>query len=78
MTPLKSSTIAAVGYDPGRQVMTVQFNSRPEPYDFHGVPPELHEQFMAAPSPGSFFHQNFRGKFTAPAPASSAAAPAPS
>lgn len=62
MTPVESSNIKAVGYDPDAHAMHVQFKSGGH-YRYAGVPKAAHEAFMAAPSKGSHFAQNVAGKF---------------
>lgn len=61
LVPVKSSNLAAVGYDAKRQVLRVQFVNG-STYDYHGVEPELHEDLLAAPSIGGFFHREIRSK----------------
>ena len=51
---INSSKIRAVGYDPGSQVLEVEFNDS-KILAYSGVSPEVHQRFMAAPSPVSFF-----------------------
>lgn len=56
MLPLqevKSSNIAAIGYDAGAEVFAVQFKSGPEQYQYSGVSPKVADQIRAAPSVGS-------------------------
>lgn len=50
---VKSSNVAAVGYDAASSVFAVQFKSGPAQYHYAGVPPKVAEQVMAAPSVGS-------------------------
>jgi hypothetical protein len=51
---VNSSRIRAVGYDPKSRTLEVEFSDgRVMAYD--GVSPEIHRQFMAAPSATSFF-----------------------
>jgi hypothetical protein len=51
---LNSSKIRAAGYDPKSQVLEIEFSDG-KLLAFRGVSPEVHRQFMAAPSPVSFF-----------------------
>ena len=51
---ISSSKIRSVGYDPKSQVLEVQFNDG-KVLAYSGVSAEVHRQFMAAPSPVSFF-----------------------
>lgn len=65
MVPVKSSHIAAWGYDPATQELFIQFpESRHIPsrrYKYKGVPPEVHAEFVAADSLGSYFYHKIRG-----------------
>lgn len=51
---VNSSKIRAIGYDPNSQVLEVEFSDG-KLLAYRGVSPEVHRQFMAAPSPTSFF-----------------------
>jgi hypothetical protein len=51
---VNASKIRAVGYDPKSQVLEVEFSDG-KLLAYRGVSPEVHRQFMAAPSPTSFF-----------------------
>lgn len=51
---ISSSRIRAIGYDPKTQVLEVEFNDG-KVLAYRGVSPEVHRQFMATPSPVSFF-----------------------
>lgn len=59
MTPVKSSNVAAIGYNPERQVMTVKFKNGGQ-FDYHGVTPDEHQACMAAPSVGKHLHSAIR------------------
>lgn len=67
MHPVTSSNLKAVGYDPETKTLRVQFSSGGS-YDYPGVDPELHEQFLAADSVGKFFHSRIRGRNGVPSP----------
>lgn len=51
---ISSSKIRGVGYDPNGQVLEVEFSDG-RVVAYTGVSPEVHRQFMSAPSPVSFF-----------------------
>jgi len=51
---VNSSKIRAVGYDPKSQTLEVEFSDG-RLLAYSGVSPEVHRQFMAAPSATSFF-----------------------
>ncbi len=61
---VNSSSIAAIGHDPQTSTLHIQFKNGGA-YSYAGVPADLHAQLISAPSIGSHFHQNVRGKFTA-------------
>lgn len=62
--PVKSSHIAAIGYDPSEQALHVRFHSGAQ-FVYHNVPPHAHADLLSAQSIGSHFHSNVRGKFQA-------------
>lgn len=66
MQPVKSSNIAAVGYDPDGQTLHVAFNTG-STYTHSDVTPEMHAAFISASSVGSHYHQHFRGNKAHPA-----------
>lgn len=59
MVDVESSNIDAVGYDPAAQVLRVKFRDG-SPYDYQGVPPQLHAELMGAESKGGFFFKRIR------------------
>jgi len=66
MTPVESSQVAAVGYDPSGKVLAVQFKAKAGPgsiYHYADVPPDVYQGMLAAESCGKFFGANIRGKF---------------
>lgn len=69
---VKSNTIHAIGYDPTRRVMRIEFRSfKPDQpqriYEFSRVAPEQFTAFLAADSKGRHFGQNFKDKSKHPA-----------
>jgi hypothetical protein len=62
MTPVKSSSVAAVGHNPETSVLSVRFNSG-ETYHYAGVSADQHAKLMAAESVGSHFQKHIRGAF---------------
>jgi KTSC domain len=63
MTPVKSSSLAAVHHDPATGVLSVKFQSG-ETYTYAGVSAGDHAKLMSADSVGSHFQKNIRNKFT--------------
>jgi hypothetical protein len=62
MKPVTSSNIAAIGHD--GNALHVQFKSGAgATHKYIGVPPELHEAMLTAPSVGKFFHKNIKGQY---------------
>jgi hypothetical protein len=59
---VNSSKIRAVGYDPKSQIMEIEFGDG-RVVQYRGVSPEVHRQFMAAPSPTSFFEDKIDESF---------------
>jgi len=59
---VNSSKIRAVGYDPQSQMLEVEFSDG-KLLAYRGVSPEVHRQFMAAPSPTSFFEDKIDESF---------------
>jgi hypothetical protein len=60
--PVRSSVIAAVGYDPERRVMLMLYNSS-KAYEYHHVPPEVFWRLMSAESKGRFMNQYILGVY---------------
>jgi KTSC domain len=59
---LNSSKIRSAGYDPKAQLLEIEFSDG-KILAFRGVSPEVHRQFMAAPSPTSFFEDKIDESF---------------
>jgi hypothetical protein len=60
-SPVKSSNIKSVGHD-GASLLDVEFSSGTV-YRYSDVPAKLYSEMISAPSVGSFFAANVRGKF---------------
>jgi hypothetical protein len=58
-TPVTSSNIASVGYDPATREMEVAFTNGSS-YRYADVDPKTHASLLAADSVGSHFHQHVR------------------
>lgn len=59
---MPSSVIRAFSYDERRRRLTIAFVSG-EIYAYDGVPPQVVEDFRAAPSRGRFFGPNIRDSY---------------
>src|SRR5262249_61856297 len=80
VTTLQSTTLATVIYDEAREVLQLEFLSRAL-YQYLGVPREVHEALLSAPSKGRYFNKPIRGRFPfariSPAPSPGPEVPAP-
>ncbi len=62
-TPVSSSDLRSVGYDPQTQTLEIEFNSGGVYRYFH-VPTNVYEGLMNAGSHGMYFHQNVKNTYT--------------
>ena len=62
MTPIDSTAIARVGYDPARQILRLQYTND-RIYDYFDVPPELYEQLLSAESAGEFVNLEIKPNY---------------
>lgn len=53
--PVESSMLRAVGYDPEKRTLEVEFTSG-QIYEYYDVPPEIHAGLLRAESLGQYFH----------------------
>ena len=60
--PVRSSVIAAVGYDEETAVLDVQFTSG-DVYRYFAVPPSVHRALMEADSPGAYFNRHVSDRY---------------
>ncbi len=63
MIPVRSSAIAAVGYDPNTGRMKIRFTSQGTTYDFCGVPQHIYNGLMAAASKGTYYDRVIRDRY---------------
>jgi hypothetical protein len=78
LTPVVSSQLAAIGYDPATQTLAVSFTrGSGAVYHYPNCSAELHAEFLAAESIGSFFGEHIKArpfkKFAPPKPETAAA-----
>ena len=59
-TAVKSSQIAAIGYDPATQTLAVTFTGKGDTYHYANVTPAQHAAFMGAESHGKWFGEHLR------------------
>ncbi|MBN1687590.1 MAG: KTSC domain-containing protein [Candidatus Omnitrophica bacterium] len=57
-----SRDIAIVGFDPGTSILEIAFRSGGV-YHYKGVTEGIYQDFMSAPSKGTFFQEKIRGKY---------------
>ena len=57
-----SSNVEAIGYDEAAQELHVQFLSGGT-YVYHGVPQDVYDDLMAAPSKGSYLNRMIKGNY---------------
>ena len=63
LNPVKSSQIAAIGYDAATQTLAIRFNKGEKVYHYADVPQKVFEGFSDG-SAGKYFASAVRGKFT--------------
>jgi hypothetical protein len=56
-TPVRSSHVASVGYDPASRVLEIGFHSG-SVYQYFGVPPDVYRAILSAPSVGRYVRQH--------------------
>ena len=61
-TPVNSSSIAEVGYDPATRTLEVLFHNG-HIYRYFAVPPSVYDAFMASDSKGKFLNENLKGLY---------------
>lgn len=61
-TPVQSTQITSVGYDPAEEKLEVEFRNG-QVYRYDGVPPSTHKALMESPSMGQYFTRNIRNGF---------------
>ena len=62
-TPVRSSNIRSVGYDPASSTLEVEFRSGGL-YQYSGVPETIYQGFVRAASKGSYFHDHIKGRYS--------------
>jgi hypothetical protein len=61
-TPVESSNIADVGYDPTTMTLEVGFLNGTA-YQYFDVPQAVHQEFMSATSHGKYFSANIKNSY---------------
>jgi len=62
MISVRSSNLAAVGYNPFAAVLTIAFHGD-RVYQYFGVPPSVYWGLLEAESHGKFFHAFIRNQY---------------
>jgi hypothetical protein len=62
LIPIRSSNLAAVGYDPQRTQLRIRFRSG-RTYDYFAVPLWEYAGLMLASSHGKYFHREIRNRY---------------
>jgi hypothetical protein len=63
LTPVSSSNISAVGYDPVESTLYISFVRNGALYAYYEVPIEVYTGLLTASSKGSYFHSVIRDAF---------------
>ena len=62
-TPLESSSIASIAYDPVERVLEVEYRRSGKFYHYFDVPRTLYRELMDADSKGAFLNQVIKPNF---------------
>jgi hypothetical protein len=62
-TPVNSSNLRSVGYDPTTQTLEVEF-LKSGTYQYFGVPFSAYTALMSAPSHGEYFSRHIRNVYS--------------
>lgn len=57
-TPVTSSSVRSIGYDPQTKTMEVAYHGSGQVHAYHGVPFETHTRLMLAKSKGTYVTRN--------------------
>jgi hypothetical protein len=60
--PVSSSSVSMIGYDADTQALEVQYNNGGV-YQYQGVPQDVFDQLMNAPSKGTFVNQQIKNSY---------------
>ena len=62
MIAVRSSNLAAIGYNPMALILTIVFHGG-RVYRYFAVPPGVFRALLAAPSAGRYFHAAIRNRY---------------
>jgi hypothetical protein len=63
LSPVDSDAIAAVGYDPARRWLDVQWKGQPRLYRYYAVPAEVYDDLLRADSIGAYVNANVKPRY---------------
>ena len=61
-TPVSSSNIVSIGYDGDSSTLEIEFKDG-SVYQYFGVPGDVYDALMSAPSHGTYFAANIRQSY---------------
>lgn len=61
-TPVSSSNIVSIGYNPQLSTLEIEFNNG-RVYQYFDVPESVYGELMAAQSHGKYFNQQIKGVY---------------
>ena len=61
-TPVSSSNLASIGYDPSTKTLEIEFNDGAL-YQYDDVPESEYTGLMGASSHGKYFHRNIKSRY---------------
>lgn len=59
---INSTALVRVDYDAGRELLRIEFHDRTT-YIYLGVPADVHDGLVVAPSKGTYFNRVIRGRY---------------
>ena len=62
-TPVTSSMVAAVGYDPTSRTLEIEYRGG-KVYTYAGVTSDVYDALIAAPSKGRYINEHIKGRFS--------------
>jgi len=62
-TPVSSSNLVSVGYDPSTRTLEIEFK-KGRVYQYSNVPQDVYEGLMSAPSHGKYHHRHIKNRYS--------------
>lgn len=63
-TPVVSSNLASVGYDPNTKTLEIEFKISGRVYQYRNVPEDVYQNLMQALSKGRHFNANIKDSYS--------------